>query len=40
LEDGLVDGAVLAKLAQRLQDEGVVRSIYTVSPFLNPKDSD
>jgi Ras GTPase-activating-like protein IQGAP2/3 len=32
LEDGLVDGVVLAKLAQRLQDEGVVRSIYTVSP--------
>jgi Ras GTPase-activating-like protein IQGAP2/3 len=31
LEDGLVDGVVLAKLAQRLQDEGVVRSIYTVS---------
>lgn len=30
LEDGLVDGVVLAKLAQRLQDEGVVRSIYTV----------
>lgn len=31
LEDGLVDGVVLAKLAQRLQDEGVVRNIYTVS---------
>jgi Ras GTPase-activating-like protein IQGAP2/3 len=33
LEEGLVDGVVLAKLAQRLQDEGVVKSIYTVSPI-------
>lgn len=31
LEEGLVDGVVLAKLAQRLQDEGVVKNIYTVS---------
>jgi Ras GTPase-activating-like protein IQGAP2/3 len=31
LEDGLVDGVVLARLAQRLQDEGVVKNIYTVS---------
>lgn len=36
MEDGLVDGVVLAKLAQRLQDEGVVRSIYTVSQLLLP----
>lgn len=35
LEEGLVDGVVLAKLAQRLQEEGVVRSIYTVRSPLH-----
>ena len=37
LEEGLVDGVVLARLAQRLQDEGVVKSIYTVSDPSKPR---